>query len=133
MRGGDRSSFFEFLKLLIWYLLYYLWIFSIFFQTKFDKEVVREIIKYAIKENIGSSQYTEKMITTWSNALLESCLVALTKLQKPFKYIGKNFTVKYGHFNYCIAAKVLHFLSQNLYQMLLWYWVGLTWKKDQFV
>jgi hypothetical protein len=59
------------------------------FQTKFDKDAVRDIIRYAIKENVGTSQqYDAKLITTWSNELMEACLVALTKLQKPFKYIG---------------------------------------------
>merc|ERR1711963_110758 len=56
-------------------------------ETKFDKDAVRDIVKYAIKENVGNSQYDMKMITTWSNTILESCLVALSKLQKPFKYI----------------------------------------------
>ena len=59
------------------------------FQTKFDKDAVRDIIRYAIKENVGTSQqYDKTLITTWSNELMEACLVALTKLQKPFKYIG---------------------------------------------
>ena len=65
-----------------------LWIF-LKFQTKFDKDAVRDIIRYAIKENVGTSQqYDKTLITTWSNELMEACLVALTKLQKPFKYIG---------------------------------------------
>jgi hypothetical protein len=67
------------------------------FQTKFDKDAVRDIIRYAIKENVGTSQqYDAKLITTWSNELMEACLVALTKLQKPFKYIG--MILKYMYF-----------------------------------
>ena len=67
------------------------------FQTKFDKDAVRDIIRYAIKENVGTSQqYDAKLITTWSNELMEACLVALTKLQKPFKYIGMILKYKVG-------------------------------------
>ena len=47
------------------------------FQTKFDKDAVRDIIRYAIKENVGTSQqYDAKLITRWSNKLMEDCLVA---------------------------------------------------------
>ena len=48
------------------------------FQTKFDKDAVRDIIRYAIKENVGTSQqYDAKLITTWSNELMEACLKGL--------------------------------------------------------
>ena len=86
------------------------------FQTKFDKDAVRDIIRYAIKENVGTSQqYDAKLITTWSNELMEACLVALTKLQKPFKYIGmilkyfyhwKDFTQ--NNWKFILTSQSLH-------------------------
>ena len=58
-------------------------------DPKFDKEVVSSLIKTIIEEHIGNREYLEEMTTNWTNAILEKCVVALTKLQKPFKYIGK--------------------------------------------
>ena len=58
-------------------------------DPKFDKEVVSSLIKTTIEEHIGNREYLEDMTTNWTNAILEKCVVALTKLQKPFKYIGK--------------------------------------------
>ena len=43
-----------------------------------------------IEEHIGNREYLEEMTTNWTNAILEKCVVALTKLQEPFEYIGKH-------------------------------------------
>ena len=58
-------------------------------QKKFEKDEVRDIVKASIKNVIGNAKYTDSLITTWTNELMEAVIIALTKLQRPFKYIGK--------------------------------------------
>ncbi len=48
------------------------------------------IIKESIESTIGGNSYTHAKVNNWTNSVVESCLAALTKLQKPFKYIGKS-------------------------------------------
>ena len=47
------------------------------------------IIKESIENTIGGNGYAHAKVSQWTNAVVESCLASLTKLQKPFKYIGK--------------------------------------------
>ena len=65
--------------------------FDDFFQTNFEPDHVRSIVRDSIKTVVGNAPYTDSKITFWTNAIIEACLVQLTKLQKPFKYIGKVF------------------------------------------
>ena len=66
-----------------------MFIFETLFQTNFEADHVRSIVRDSIKTVVGNAPYTDTKITFWTNAIIEACLVALTKLQKPFKYIGK--------------------------------------------
>ena len=45
------------------------------------------IIKESIENTIGGNGYAHAKVSQWTNAVVESCLASLTKLQKPFKYI----------------------------------------------
>ena len=48
---------------------------------------MRSIVRDSIKTVIGTAPYTDSRVSYWTNAIIEACLVQLTKLQKPFKYI----------------------------------------------
>ncbi len=50
---------------------------------------VSNIIKESIESTIGGNSYTHAKVNNWTNSVVESCLASLTKLQKPFKYIGE--------------------------------------------
>ena len=56
---------------------------------------VSNIIKESIENTIGGNGYAHPKVSQWTNAVVESCLASLTKLQKPFKYIGKSMWKKY--------------------------------------
>ena len=55
---------------------------------------VSNIIKESIENTIGGNGYAHAKVSQWTNAVVESCLASLTKLQKPFKYIGELLTVR---------------------------------------
>lgn len=57
---------------------------------------VSNIIKDAIEESIGGNTYQQSKVNQWTSSVVDTCLAALTKLQKPFKYIGK---LKFLHLN----------------------------------
>ena len=50
---------------------------------------VSNIIKESIENTIGGNSYVHNKVNQWTNSVVESCLASLTKLQKPFKYIGR--------------------------------------------
>lgn len=39
---------------------------------------------------IGGNSYQHNKVNQWTSNVVEQCLNQLTKLNKPFKYIGKN-------------------------------------------
>lgn len=45
-------------------------------------------MKEAIENTIGGTAYQQHKVNQWTSTVVESCLGALTKLQKPYKYIG---------------------------------------------
>ncbi len=59
------------------------------FQTQFVVDEVSNIIKESIESTIGGNSYAHAKVNNWTNSVVESCLASLTKLQKPFKYIGE--------------------------------------------
>lgn len=59
------------------------------FQNQFIVDDVSKIIKEAIENSIGGTAYQHNKVNQWTSAVVESCLGQLTKLQKPYKYIGK--------------------------------------------
>ena len=54
------------------------------------------MVKEAIELILTSQEYNQSKVTYLTNSLAESCLASLTKMQKPFKYIGKNFLLKFN-------------------------------------
>lgn len=58
------------------------------FQNQFSVDDVSKIIKEAIENSIGGTAYQHNKVNQWTSAVVESCLGQLTKLQKPYKYIG---------------------------------------------
>ena len=50
---------------------------------------VSNVIKEAVENTIGGNTYQQAKVNQWASSVVESCLGALTKLQKPFKYIGE--------------------------------------------
>lgn len=59
------------------------------FQNQFIVDDVSKIIKEAIENSIGGTAYQHNKVNQWTSAVVESCLGQLTKLQKPYKYIGR--------------------------------------------
>lgn len=59
------------------------------FQTQFVVDEVSTIIKEAVENTIGGNAYQQNKVGQWTSLVVESCLGSLTKLQKPFKYIGE--------------------------------------------
>ncbi|CAB3363793.1 Hypothetical predicted protein [Cloeon dipterum] len=57
------------------------------FQSMFDADEVSPIIKEAVEKVIGGNNYDQTKVNAWSNSVVETCLGALCKSQKPFKYI----------------------------------------------
>ena len=62
---------------------------NLFNQSQFIVDEVSAIIKDVIEEAIGGNAYQQSKVNQWTTNVVESCLGNLTKLQKPFKYIGK--------------------------------------------
>ncbi len=52
-------------------------------------EEVTNIIRDAVDNAIGHQTYNPEKVSNWTGAIVENCLAALAKLQKPFKYIGR--------------------------------------------
>ena len=59
-------------------------------QTSFVVDEVSNIIKEAVEGTIGGNAYQHNKINQWTSNVVEQCLNQLTKLGKPFKYIGEN-------------------------------------------
>lgn len=50
---------------------------------------VSKIIKEAIENTIGGNAYQHDKVNHWTKTVVDNCLGVLTKLQKPYKYIGE--------------------------------------------
>ena len=64
---------------------------------------------------LGSSHYQHNRVNQWTSSVVEQCLNQLTKLGKPYKYIGERPEKKFflfGLFIYFLAPQgvVLHFV-----------------------
>lgn len=62
---------------------------NLILQNQFVVDDVSKIIKEAIESTIGGNAYQHDKVNNWTSAVVETCLGVLTKLQKPYKYIGK--------------------------------------------
>lgn len=54
-----------------------------------------------MESTIGSSAYQHNRVNQWTSGVVETSLNQLTKLGKPFKYIGKSF-----YYTVCFDVKV---------------------------
>lgn len=52
---------------------------------------VSKIIKEAIENTIGGNAYQHDKVNHWTKTVVDNCLGVLTKLQKPYKYIGEYY------------------------------------------
>eukprot|EP00795_Rhopilema_esculentum_P005098 gene5098-216_t len=57
--------------------------------TAFVVDEVSNVIKESIEGAIGGNAYQHNKVNQWTSSVVEQCLNQLTKLGKPFKYIGK--------------------------------------------
>lgn len=73
------------------YSLLKLYLFRLFcpIQNQFVVDDVSKIIKEAIENTIGGNAYQHDKVNHWTKTVVDNCLGVLTKLQKPYKYIGK--------------------------------------------
>uniref|UniRef100_A0A5G2RBX0 Dynein light chain Tctex-type 1 n=1 Tax=Sus scrofa TaxID=9823 RepID=A0A5G2RBX0_PIG len=60
-------------------------------QTAFVVDEVSNIVKEAIESAIGGNAYQHSKVNQWTTNVVEQTLSQLTKLGKPFKYIGNGF------------------------------------------
>uniref|UniRef100_M3Y1G7 Dynein light chain Tctex-type 1 n=1 Tax=Mustela putorius furo TaxID=9669 RepID=M3Y1G7_MUSPF len=57
-------------------------------ETAFVVDEVSNIVKEAIESAIGGNAYQHSKVNQWTTNVVEQTLSQLTKLGKPFKYIG---------------------------------------------
>ena len=50
--------------------------------------IIMYIILQAVENVLGTASYTHNKVNQWTSNVVEQCLNQLTKLGKPFKYIG---------------------------------------------
>uniref|UniRef100_A0A8C5UW41 Dynein light chain Tctex-type 1 n=1 Tax=Microcebus murinus TaxID=30608 RepID=A0A8C5UW41_MICMU len=60
-------------------------------ETTFVVDEVSNIVKEAIESAIGGNAYQHNKVNQWTTNVVEQTLSQLTKLGKPFKYIGNGF------------------------------------------
>nr|KAF6504769.1 dynein light chain Tctex-type 1 [Rousettus aegyptiacus] len=60
-------------------------------ETSFVVDEVSNIVKEAIESAIGGNAYQHSKVNQWTTNVVEQTLSQLTKLGKPFKYIGNRF------------------------------------------
>uniref|UniRef100_A0A803W3G3 Dynein light chain Tctex-type 1 n=1 Tax=Ficedula albicollis TaxID=59894 RepID=A0A803W3G3_FICAL len=68
-------------------------------KVSFAVDEVSSIIKEAIEGAIGGNAYQHSRVNQWTTSVVEQTLSQLTKLGKPFKYIGElsfPFSLKAG-------------------------------------
>uniref|UniRef100_A0A8C3MUW4 Dynein light chain Tctex-type 1 n=1 Tax=Geospiza parvula TaxID=87175 RepID=A0A8C3MUW4_GEOPR len=68
-------------------------------EASFLVDEVSSIIKEAIEGAIGGNAYQHSKVNQWTTSVVEQTLSQLTKLGKPFKYIGElrfPFSLKAG-------------------------------------
>ncbi|CAG5927995.1 unnamed protein product [Menidia menidia] len=59
-------------------------------ETTFVVDEVSKIIKESVEVTIGANAYQHSRVNQWSTGVVEQCLSQLSKLGKPFKYIGND-------------------------------------------
>ncbi|XP_062538153.1 dynein light chain Tctex-type-like [Armigeres subalbatus] len=56
-------------------------------EDQFVVDDVKKIILEAIENTIANNVYQRDKVNSWSGSVVETCLNALTKLEKSYKYI----------------------------------------------
>ncbi|PWA27711.1 hypothetical protein CCH79_00000401, partial [Gambusia affinis] len=56
-------------------------------KTTFIVEEVSKIIKDSVETVIGENSYKHGRVNQWTTSVVEQCLIQLSKLDKPFKFI----------------------------------------------
>lgn len=80
---------------------------------------VSKIIKEAIETTIGGNAYQHEKVNQWTSSVVENCLSVLTKLQKPYKYIGMlcvyllEFRTKFNRFHFFIWTVTCMIMQKN--------------------
>ena len=64
--------------------------FLLHFQPVFSPKVVNSLVRESIDVILMDEHYSKDRVNSWTNKVTEQTLVALTKLQLPYKYIGKS-------------------------------------------
>jgi hypothetical protein len=57
-------------------------------QAKFNVEETKSIVLDIVENNLGGVVYHAPKVNSLSNSLVEKILTQLTRLNKPFKYVG---------------------------------------------
>lgn len=83
---------------------------------------VSKIIKEAIENTIGGNVYQHDKVNNWTGAVVENCLNVLTKLQKPYKYIGELKSAE--------VVEIDLILSNGFNQMCIWNDVKILFGSD---
>ena len=65
------------------------------FQPVFSIKEVCGLVRESIDVILMDAHYNKDRVTSWTNKVTEQTLVALTKLQLPYKYIGKSANLQW--------------------------------------
>ncbi|XP_073802523.1 dynein light chain Tctex-type 1 isoform X1 [Danio rerio] len=58
-------------------------------ESAFIVDEVSSIVKESLEAVIGRNMYEHNRVSQWTSSVAEQCLGQLSKLGKPFKYIGE--------------------------------------------
>lgn len=106
--------------------------FFVHFQNHFVVDDVSKIIKEAIENTIGGNAYLHDKVNNWTGAVVESCLSVLTKLQKPYKYIGelelklmkiqRKWNEIFGWFSFSVTCTIMQKNGAGLHTASSCFW-----------
>ena len=74
---------------------------------------VSAIVKDTIENIIGGQTYCNTKVSQWTSSVVEGCLLGLTSLQKPFKYIGSFIFLTMKHEIYSVLMHVELYFTVN--------------------
>lgn len=55
--------------------------------------IVKVLILQQVERVLGTNSYQQAQVNQWTASIIEQTIAQLTKLNKPYKYIGKIFFV----------------------------------------
>ncbi|KAH9592761.1 Dynein light chain Tctex-type, variant 2, partial [Schistosoma haematobium] len=92
--------------------------------TTFVSDEVKNIVKESIESIIGSSSYSHSKVQQWTSSVIEQCLSQLTKLGKPFKYIGMSDEIMFQPFS--VTCVIMQKSGAGLHTASSCYWDSST-------